>query len=197
MSLLVHLWICLNYGKNYAKSFMKKVIDWIHHHRLEVMLISLTILIGGFFRLYKIDQYMTFLGDEGRDARVVRRLIVNFDPVLIGPMTSVTTEAGHMYLGPIYYYLIAPSMILSGLSPVGPAAMVALLSLATIALIWWIGRTWWHPIAGLTAAALYAVSPTVIIYSRSSWNPNIMPFFALISIWAIYQIFQPSDLKAK
>ena len=36
--------------------------------------------------------------------------------------------------------------------------------------------------AGLVAALLYAISPTVIIYSRSSWNPNIMPFFALLSV---------------
>jgi hypothetical protein len=172
---------------------MKKVTTWIATHKFETLVVAIIVAAAAFFRLYQIPQYMTFLGDEGRDARVVRRLIVDLDPVLIGPMTSITTSAGHMYLGPLYYYLMAPSMILSGLSPVGPAVMIALFSLLTIALIWWIGRTWFHPIVGITAAVLYAISPTVIIHSRSSWNPNIMPFFALLSIWSIYKILSLSS----
>ncbi len=176
---------------------MNKLIIWAKNHQSESLFLIVILVVAAFLRLYHIDQYLTFLGDEGRDARVVRRLIVDLDPVFIGPMTSVTTEAGHMYLGPLYYYLMAPAMIVSGLSPVGPAVMIALFSLATIILIWWLGRTWFHPLAGLTAAALYAISPTVIIYSRSSWNPNIMPFFALLTIWATHQIYQYYSLKAK
>ena len=37
------------------------------------------------------------------------------------------------------------------------------------------------PKAALIAATLYAISPTIIVYSRSSWNPNVMPFFSLLS----------------
>ena len=175
---------------------MGKIIAYLKGNRLEVIFIFVIVVFAAFFRLYRIPEYMTFLGDEGRDARVVRRLIVNLDPVLIGPMTSVSTEAGHMYLGPLYYYLMAPVMILSNLSPVGPAVMVAILSLFTLLLIWWMGRSWFHPLVGIIASVLYAISPTVIIHARSSWNPNIMPFFALLSIWSIYKIIQPSDLKA-
>ena len=69
-------------------SFLKK--NWL--------LISI-LIIGAFLRLYKIDGYMTFLGDEGRDVIIVRNLLVNADPILIGHGTSV----GGMYLGPLYY----------------------------------------------------------------------------------------------
>jgi len=41
--------------------------------------------------------------------------------------------------------------------------------------------------AGLIAALIYAVSPTIIIYSRSSWNPNVMPLFAILAVWFGYQ----------
>lgn len=160
----------------------------------EKIAIIIILLIGAFFRLYRISEYMTFLGDEGRDARVVSRIITDFDLVLIGPMTSVTTTAGHMYLGPAYYYLMVPFMAISNLSPVGPSVMVALFSLATIVLIWWAGRQWFHPIAGLIAASLYAISPVVLNYAHSSWNPNIMPFFALLSVWALYQTWRKPTL---
>lgn len=145
----------------------------------------LILIVGAFFRLYKIDQYMTFLGDEGRDAIIVRNLLVNFDPILIGPGTSV----GSMYLGPLYYYFMAPFLLLSNFSPVGPAVGVALLGVATIYLVYLAGFEWFSEKAGLMTASLYAISPTVITFSHSSWNPNIMPFFALLSVYSIWKVW--------
>lgn len=143
----------------------------------------LILIIGSFFRLYKISSYMTFLGDEGRDAIIVRNLLVYADPILIGPGTSI----GGMYLGPLYYYFMAPFLFLANYSPVGPAIGIALLGVLTIYLIYIVGKDWFGKMVGLVSAALYALSPTVIIYSRSSWNPNIMPFFALLSIYAMWK----------
>ncbi len=139
--------------------------------------------IGAFCRLYRIGEYMTFLGDEGRDAIIVRRLLVNFDPILIGPGTSI----GNMYLGPLYYYLSAPFLFLAGFSPVGPSVMVALFGVFTIFLIWYIAGIWFGKRAAVVSSLLYALSPVVIIYSRSSWNPNIMPFFALLTIFSVWK----------
>src|SRR3990167_6345444 len=123
------------------------------------------VLLAAFLRLYQIDRYMQFQGDEGRDALVLWKLVVEKKLTLIGPGTSV----GHMYNGPLYYYLILPSFVLAGLSPVGPSVFVALIGVATVLMIYLIGREWFSPMAGSTAAILYALSPTVIIYSRSSW----------------------------
>lgn len=157
----------------------------------ELWLLGLILGVGAFLRLYKIDQYMTFLGDEGRDVLIVSRFVKHFDLMLVGPGTSV----GNMYLGPLYYYLMAPSLLLAGFSPVGPAVQIAILGVATVAFVWWIGRQWWDKTAGLVAAALYAVAPTVIVYSRSSWNPNIMPFFALLCIYAIWRVWTKYEFK--
>ena len=165
--------------------------------KLEFILLLIILAVGAFLRLNKIDQYMTFLGDEGRDVIVVRRLLVNFDPILIGPGTSI----GNMYLGPLYYYMMAPSLWLANFSPVGPAVQIALLGVATIFMVWWVGREWFPStgsgpsVAGLIAAGLYAISPTVIVYSRSSWNPNIMPFFALLTIWSIWKVWKDKKYK--
>lgn len=153
--------------------------------RVTFFLLVFILLLGAFLRLYRIDGYMTFLGDEGRDALVWLRMVRNGKFTLIGPQTSI----GNMYLGPLYYYLMLPFYLLFGLSPLGPSVGVALLGVATIFLIWKIGQQWFGEIAGLTAALLYAISPVVITYSHSSWNPNIMPFFALLTIWGIWQFW--------
>jgi len=167
------------------------LINWVKKNPLEFGILLAILAIGAFCRLYKIDQYMTFLGDEGRDAIIVRRFLTEFHPPLIGPGTSI----GSMYLGPLYYYMMAPALLIANFSPVGPAVQIAILGVVTVLFIWFVGRTWFGRIAGLTSAGLYAISPTVIIYSRSSWNPNIMPFFSLLSIYSIWKVWEEKKYK--
>lgn len=166
---------------------MDKIKLFLIKHKLLVLIL----IIGAICRLYKIDQYLTFLGDEGRDVLIVRNLLVHADPILIGPGTSI----GGMYLGPLYYYLIAIPLFLANFSPVGPAMFVALLGIVTIWLIWKVGSEMFNEKVGLIASFLFAISPTVIIYSRSSWNPNVMPFFALLTIYSIYKFYKETSYK--
>lgn len=125
---------------------------------------------------------MTFLGDEGRDV-IVAYNILHGHFTLLGPTASV----GGFYFGPIYYYFMAPFLFLFNYNPVGPAVMVALFGIATVWLVYKIGSTFFNRVTGLTAAFLYAISPIVITYSRSSWNPNPVPFFALLIVWFTYK----------
>lgn len=175
---------------------MKKIKTFIKNNKTEILVLLAILALGSFLRLYKISEYMTFLGDEGRDVVIVRKFLVYGDVFLIGPGTSI----GNMYLGPLYYYMMAPALWLGGLSPVAPAVMIALLGVGTIAFVWYVAREWFSAkggqgqIAGLVAAFLYAISPTVIIYSRSSWNPNIMPFFALLCVFALWRVINTRNL---
>jgi 4-amino-4-deoxy-L-arabinose transferase-like glycosyltransferase len=162
------------------------MINWVKKNKFEFALLLAVLSLALLLRLFKIDQFMTFLGDEGRDVRVVRDLIRDGNLVFIGPQTSV----GNMYLGPLYYYLMAPALFLSNLNPVGPAVMIALLSVLTVLFTWYVARNWFGKQAAFISAILYAVSPVAIIYGRTSWNPNPMPFFALLSVWGIYQVWQ-------
>jgi 4-amino-4-deoxy-L-arabinose transferase-like glycosyltransferase len=163
-----------------------KIKNWIKDNPLEFWFLVVILLAGAVSRLYNIAAFMTFLGDEGRDVIIVRRLLTEGHPPLIGPGTSI----GGMYLGPLYYYMMAPGLLLAAFSPVGPAIEVAVLGIITIWFVWYAGRVWFGKTAGLIAAGLYAVSPTVIIYSRSSWNPNIMPFFALLSVYSVWKVWK-------
>lgn len=169
----------------------KQIKVWISQNKLEFWLLLIILGIGSFMRLYKIGGYMTFLGDEGRDAIIVRRLLVNGDPILIGPGTSI----GNMYIGPLYYYLIAPALLLANFSPVGPSILVALIGIVTIFMVYLIARNWFGKVAGLVSSFLYAIAPTVIIFSRASWNPNVMPFFALLCIWSVWKFFYENKFK--
>lgn len=159
------------------------MIKWIKQNRFEALVIFLILLLASFFRFYHLQEYMTFLGDEGRDVLVVKRILVDHDFPLLGPPTSV----GDIYLGPLYYYMMAIAMTISWLNPVAAAVMVAVIGILTVALIYYFGREWFGIVAGAVSAALYAISPVNIIYSRSSWNPNPAPFFALLIVLGFYK----------
>jgi len=170
---------------------LKRVKKFIMANRGEVLLLACILLMAALLRLYRIDEYMTFLGDEGRDAIIVRRLLVDFDLILIGPGTSI----GNMYLGPLYYYMMAPALLFANFSPVGPAVMIAVLGVVTVGMVWFVGRMWFGKFAGLIACLLYALSPVIILYNRSSWNPNIMPFFSLLYVYSVWQMWRNQNWK--
>lgn len=137
--------------------------------------IILCIILGIsiFTHFFAIGSTYIFQNDEARDALIALKMINSQRPVLLGPETSV----GNMYLGPFYYYLMVLPLLLSGLDPVGPAIMVGLFGVATTFLIYLLGKKHFNNTAGLMGALFYSISPIMLHHSRSSWNPNIIPFF--------------------
>ncbi len=148
-------------------------------YKLDIVLI---LSIAAFFRLYKIRNYMEFQGDEGRDALVAYN-ILHGHLTLLGPSVSV----GGFFLGPVYYYFMAPFLWIFNYDPVGPAVMVALFGIATVLLIYKVGGEFFGRKAGIIASSLYAISPLMIIYSSSSWNPWLLPFFSLLALYTLYK----------
>lgn len=153
---------------------------------LPFVLLFLILLVSAYLRLWRIEDYMTFLGDEGRDVLVVKRMIVDHKFTLLGPTASV----GGFFLGPIYYYFMIPFLWVFNLSPVGPAVMVALFGIVTVFLVYYLGSKLFNYRVGLFSSALYALSPVIVNYSHSSWNPNIVPFFACLLIIFLYNFTQ-------
>lgn len=152
--------------------------------------IGLVFILGlsAFLRFYQIRDYLVFLGDEGRDVLVVKRMIVDKDWTFLGPTASV----GGFYLGPAYYYFMLPFLWAWQLDPVGPAIMVAIFGVLTVGLVYQVSKKI-TPLFGLIAAFLYAINPLVVHYSRSSWNPNLVPFFTLLIIWLMQKGLRKLD----
>ncbi len=150
----------------------------------STLLFIIILALAAFFRFYHVREYLIFLGDEGRDVLIVKQMIVNHKFTLLGPITSV----GSMYTGPVYYYMMAPFLWLFNLDPVGPAIMVVLVSLATVFLIYKVGSEFFSKRTGLISAFLYAISPFAIVQGKSSWNPNVVPFFSMLLIFGLCKV---------
>lgn len=175
------------------KSYVDLLKLWweLKNYKGLFILLLGVLALAAFLRFYKLSEYMTFLGDEGRDAIVIKNMLTEHHFPLIGPPTSV----GNIYLGPLYYYMMAPPMIIFNLNPAAAAGMNAAIGVLVVGLIYYFGKVWFGRAAGIVAAYLYAISPVAIIYSRSSWNPNPAPFFSLIAIFGLYKAYKSDNYK--
>lgn len=153
-----------------------------HKLKPELFLLAAVLIVTIFFRFWQIRDYVVFLGDEGRDMIVMRNMLVEKRPTFLGPTASV----GGFYLGPIYYWMAAPFLLVSRFDPVGPAYLVAILGVTTVFLLYKFLKEAVGFWPAILASSLYATAPLIVRYSRSSWNPNPLPFFALLLVYFLY-----------
>lgn len=150
--------------------------------KIELAILLLVIIAAIFFRFWHIRDYVVFLGDEGRDMIVIHKIFTEASLPFLGPTASV----GGFYLGPIYYWMAAPFLALAKFDPVGPAYFVAAIGVATVYLLYKFLKDSVGFWPAILASSLYATAPLIVRYSRSSWNPNPLPFFALLAMYLVY-----------
>jgi len=142
-------------------------------------LLLLILAVGVFLRFFRFEGFVTFLGDQGRDAIVFQRMISLQHLPAIGAPTSV----GQVYLGPFYYYFIAPWLWLFGGNPVGPAFGVAFFSCFYLLANYFIVNEFFDKKTALLSTLFLSLSSVLIDLSRFSWNPNLLPLFTLLSVY--------------
>lgn len=131
-----------------------------------------------------------FLSDQGRDAIIIKRILTFQHLPAIGAPSSV----GQVYLGPFYYYLIAPFLLLFNFNPVGMSYGSALLSIIGILSAYFIIKKEFNKITALIFTFLITFSSVNIEMSRFSWNPNLLPYFSFFTLYFFYKLSQKNNL---
>lgn len=174
-------------GKN-TPSLIQQLLSRVKRWKRVEWGVVLLVVIGFGLRFWNLPNSYQFLGDQGRDAIVVKNLIFHHDPILIGPVTST----GNMYLGPLYYYWMAPFLWLSYPSPMGPVYAIAVLSVLTIIAMYLVGKEIFGKLPALFATFFYTFSWVAVAYGRFSWNPNPAPLVTVLLVWALFRAIRRS-----
>ncbi len=155
---------------------------------LLFLLISAVIL-----RLWNMDGFITFLGDQGRDASIIRNILLLKHFPAIGAPSSV----GGVYLGPFYYYFIAPWLLIFNFNPVGLGYGVACMSIVGLIALYFQLKPHVSKISLLLFLTFCTFSAILIELSRFSWNPNLLPIFGFLTItFFVFWIEKRSRLYA-
>lgn len=161
---------------------LEKILSNIRSILTKHKLAFIIILVAIFLRFYNLHDFVTFLGDQGRDATIIKRIVTFEHFPLIGAPSSV----GQIYLGPFYYYLISPFLLLFRLNPIGLAWAVAFFSSAGLIFAYIVLKKTVSEKIALIFLLLTAFSYPILYLSRFSWNPNLLPLFAFVALYCLH-----------
>jgi len=157
--------------------------------RWHLLLLVLILAFSAFFRLFRLDSLLGFWYDQGRDALIIWDLIHHGKLFLIGPVTGIEG----IFLGPFYYYLLAPFYLIGAGNPAFAAAGLSLLTVGAIFLIYLLAKEIYGKEVGLIAAFLYGFSFNLVVFSRWLANPNPLPFFTMLLLFFLYQFIRGKE----
>ncbi|MDO8573674.1 MAG: glycosyltransferase family 39 protein [Candidatus Daviesbacteria bacterium] len=142
-------------------------------------LLLVILLLGLFFRIYKLEIFFPWGHDQDLFAWIAKDMIIDHHFRLIGQETSITG----VFIGPVFYYLMAISMALFKMNPLGVYIPITIISLLTIFSIYWVFNKFFGKNIGLIGSFLYAISPGIILLDR--WVVPTQP----TNLWVIWYLY--------
>ena len=139
----------------------------------------LIFLVAFFLRFYRLSEFAQFLSDQGRDAIIIKRIITFEHFPAIGPPTSI----GQVYLGPFFYYFIAPWLLIFRFNPTGLAFGTVFFSVFFLVLSFFLIKSSLGKTTALFFLLFNSFSYILIDFSRFSWNPNLLPYFSFFTVY--------------
>lgn len=136
-----------------------------------------------FMRIFRLPEFTEFLGDQGMDATLIYDSIAQQTIPLVGPLSSQG-----LHQGPLYLYLMAPSLLLARFDPLGPSVFMTLLGTFGVFLLWYLGKKLFSENVAFFIAILYSFSPIAISQSRTYWNSFLLPLFFLLILLSFQKL---------
>lgn len=153
----------------------------IHKNR-KFLILGFIVLLGLFFRTYKVVDNLSFAHDADLYSWIVKDIRVNKHLRLIGQLTA----APGIYIGGLFYYMLVPFFALFSMDPVGSVVPIIILALLTILSYYYVFTKLFSFQVGLIAAFLQAVLISTVNFDR-----EIVPttLTGIWSIWYLYSLF--------
>ncbi len=145
-------------------------------------------------RVWNFGDWMLFKADTVRDAMVSERVLSDGWRGLpfFGPRAGGTD----LRLGPAFYYFQSASVFFFGSSAPGVLAFpVLFFSLLSIPLFFLFARRLFDRDWSLVLTAVFSYGFLGIEYARFAWNPNPLPFFSLLFLYAFLRILSDDTPK--
>lgn len=146
-------------------------------------MIALTLLLALFLRLYRLEETMPFIPDQGWFYLSARDMILTSEIPLVGPPTS------HPWIhhGPLWTYVLAIILWIFNFNPIPPAYFIAILGALTVGLLYKVLSELFTKRVGLITAFLFATSPLIILNARMPYHTSPVPFFTILLFYAVYK----------
>lgn len=95
--------------------------------------------------------------------------------------------AQYLYAPPLLPSLIEGVLLLFGPSNFGAMVPSLFAGCLTIPLVWWVGREWFGPTAGIASATLATLSDSHIVFSRTALTDVLLCFWLLLAVYFVWK----------
>ncbi len=136
-----------------------------------------------FLRFYDIEHRMQFTWDQVSNAWVMKDMLVDHKMPLEGVVVKLNSG---FYIGPAYYYLLAPFYSIFNLDPIAAGYFAGVVGVVTVIALYIITKSLFSVPIALISMGIYAVSYHAIIMDRIAWNVVFIPLGSLLIFYFLY-----------
>ncbi|MBT7038175.1 hypothetical protein HN974_05100 [bacterium] len=168
------------------KNYWKK--NWHFYLLIGFMLIALGI------RSWNIEETVYFRMDQARDAKLIQTAFNGGVEEL--PLLGPRAAGSFLRLGPIFYYFqFASAKFFGSMEPYVLAFPDLLFSVLTIPLFYYFLRSFFSKKVSIIVIGVFSSSFILTQYARFAWNPNSIPFWALLTLLGAFKCVVQKDAK--
>lgn len=166
--------------------------DFFVRNRDTLIILAAIVAVGIFLRTYHFSDWLQFSPDEARDASVINGVIGHGNALpLLGPIAGGT----NFHLGPMFYYFQYTAALIFGNFPDRLAYPDLFFGILAIPLLFAFLKRYFTVGLSLSLAALMSVSYFFVSTSRFASNPNSIPFFLLVFLYAFSEMMDEGNRK--
>jgi 4-amino-4-deoxy-L-arabinose transferase-like glycosyltransferase len=136
-------------------------------------------------RFYQINERSPFGWDQVDNAWAAGRIIVNHALPLLGMQAKGNSG---VFIGPLYYYLIAIVYFVTNLDPIASGIFAGLTSVFSFCVIYYVGKKMFSTEVALIASFINTVAVFGIVFDRVQWPINFIPPISLLIFYFLYKI---------
>ncbi len=154
--------------------------------------ILLIFVLSFLVRVIKIQDYLFFGFEQGRDLQIIQQIYQLSDFVLVGPSTSI---AG-LFHGPWYYYLLALPLGLTAGNPLAASlSLITLGSFLPVVMYLLAKEVFNSKFWGLVSGILTIFSYEYILYSRWLSNVSLAPLSSALAFLFLWKYIKSRNSK--
>lgn len=138
-----------------------------------------------FFRFYNLEKWAVFGWDQVDNAWASAKILIAHKYPLLG---MVAKQNSGMYIGPLYYYLVALFYYFTNLHPIAAPILAATTSMLSFWVIFFVAKNIFSTRIALMSCFIYLTSNFIIVYERIAWPVNFIAPLALLIFYFLYRV---------
>lgn len=160
---------------------IKNFLQRIQRYQVIFVVIFFTFV---FLRFYDIENRIQFTWDQIQNAWVMKDMLVDHKMPLEGMVVKLNSG---FYIGPAYYYLLAPFYFVFNLDPIAGGYFAGLVGVVTVIALYVVTKSLFSTSVALISMGMYTISFHAIISDRIAWPVVFIPLVSLLIFYFLYK----------